>query len=548
MNKSIIRVCALISFLGLNPQFVYLQVPPGQRGTSTCERRTILDGNDIRTELFNFGMIGNYPPDPLDVDLTTFHSLEIPNGSGMNYCAGLTPFVLAKLKLPDETIVYIMETGYRERQASRSNGEQMRLEPRPGYFQDTVNINPSLSFALSNNPSTWPSQWADKLADVSDPGWPGSWNGYFGKNEFVADLESYAVLDDNYYDDPLWGAFYPDGVDHTRRGLGLCLGVRTFQWAAPPLSRTMFLHYDVKNEGTVSYDSLYFGFYVDASVGGFGTSCDGANEENDDIAFFDFADNANLVYMWDSLGHGVDLAGTCSETGRVGFTFLQVPGVSKSAANLGIEGLRGFKNSRIVPGPGNPPNSPVDDLVFFTDQNDWPHRLYQQFSSDDLSVRFDTALNRLYNIAPVFATGPFRLNSGDTARIRLAICYGTDQTELRDNAKVARTFFDSHYAVIPSAVQPERVLELPGQFALFGAFPNPFNPSTTIRYGLPQRSHVLLAVFNTLGQQVAILVQGEKEAGYHEVQFDGTGLSSGVYFYRMQAGDYVATKKLLLLK
>ncbi len=79
-------------------------------------------------------------------------------------------------------------------------------------------------------------------------------------------------------------------------------------------------------------------------------------------------------------------------------------------------------------------------------------------------------------------------------------------------------------------------------------YPNPFNPSTTIRYGLPRGSHVLLTVFNTLGQQVATLVQGEEEAGYHEVRFDGTGLSSGVYFYQMTAGDYVATKKLLLLK
>jgi hypothetical protein len=79
-------------------------------------------------------------------------------------------------------------------------------------------------------------------------------------------------------------------------------------------------------------------------------------------------------------------------------------------------------------------------------------------------------------------------------------------------------------------------------------YPNPFNPSTTIRYGLPHRSTVQLTVFNTLGQQVATLVQGEQEAGYHEVRFDASGLSSGVYFYRLSAGTYVETRKLLLLK
>jgi photosystem II stability/assembly factor-like uncharacterized protein len=79
-------------------------------------------------------------------------------------------------------------------------------------------------------------------------------------------------------------------------------------------------------------------------------------------------------------------------------------------------------------------------------------------------------------------------------------------------------------------------------------YPNPFNPSTTIRYGLPNRSHVTLSVVNTLGQLVAVLQNGEQEGGYHEVKFDGTGFPSGVYFYRMQAGDFVETRKLLLVR
>jgi hypothetical protein len=90
--------------------------------------------------------------------------------------------------------------------------------------------------------------------------------------------------------------------------------------------------------------------------------------------------------------------------------------------------------------------------------------------------------------------------------------------------------------------------KMPEQFSIAQNYPNPFNPSTTIRYGLPNRSHVTLTVFNTLGQQVATLVQGDQEAGYHEVRFDASGLSSGVYFYRLQAGTYVETRKLLLLR
>jgi len=72
--------------------------------------------------------------------------------------------------------------------------------------------------------------------------------------------------------------------------------------------------------------------------------------------------------------------------------------------------------------------------------------------------------------------------------------------------------------------------------------------STTIRYGLPDRSHVTITLFNTLGQEVALLQNGEQEAGYHEVQCDGSRLSSGVYFYHLRASDFVETKRLLFVR
>ncbi len=94
---------------------------------------------------------------------------------------------------------------------------------------------------------------------------------------------------------------------------------------------------------------------------------------------------------------------------------------------------------------------------------------------------------------------------------------------------------------------------LPKEFALNQNFPNPFNPSTTIRFALPKASQVELAVYNTLGQKVATVVDGQMEAGNHAVVWDGRNsgnqqVASGVYFYRLQAGSYNQTKKMMLLK
>lgn len=90
--------------------------------------------------------------------------------------------------------------------------------------------------------------------------------------------------------------------------------------------------------------------------------------------------------------------------------------------------------------------------------------------------------------------------------------------------------------------------EMPVEFSLRQNYPNPFNPSTTIEYALPQPSHVMLKVYDVLGNEVRTLVSDKQPAGHHRVELDAKDLPSGVYFYRIQAGEFAQTRKLTLLK
>jgi hypothetical protein len=89
---------------------------------------------------------------------------------------------------------------------------------------------------------------------------------------------------------------------------------------------------------------------------------------------------------------------------------------------------------------------------------------------------------------------------------------------------------------------------LPKSIDLFQNYPNPFNPNTVISYSLPTASNVKLIVFNSLGQTVKVLENGFKNAGNYSVNFNATELSSGTYFYKIEAGQFSPIKKMILLK
>ncbi len=97
-------------------------------------------------------------------------------------------------------------------------------------------------------------------------------------------------------------------------------------------------------------------------------------------------------------------------------------------------------------------------------------------------------------------------------------------------------------------VSVKQTNEIVHGFRLEHNYPNPFNPSTTIRYALPRSGHVTLKVYNLLGHEIANLVNEDKAPGRYEARWDASQFASGVYFYRLVAGSFTETKKLVLLR
>jgi len=107
--------------------------------------------------------------------------------------------------------------------------------------------------------------------------------------------------------------------------------------------------------------------------------------------------------------------------------------------------------------------------------------------------------------------------------------------------------FDGSYEY-SDEVLVEVEIPLPSEFTLHQNYPNPFNPVTIISYSLPIKSQVEIVIYNTLGESITRLVNGEKEAGQHSVEFNAASLPSGIYFYKLQAESFAESKKMLLLK
>ena len=147
------------------------------------------------------------------------------------------------------------------------------------------------------------------------------------------------------------------------------------------------------------------------------------------------------------------------------------------------------------------------------------------------------------------------VHAGDSLKVKLTC----DATHLSSGNYPVNIFISSNdpdqpHLVIPVSVEVITGLadpfsnQIPNTYELFQNYPNPFNPNTTIQFGLPEAANVKINLYNVLGQKVTTLVSENKLAGRYKVKWDASKFASGIYFYRLEAGKFVETKKMLLLK
>ncbi|MFH1213557.1 MAG: hypothetical protein V1681_05680, partial [Candidatus Neomarinimicrobiota bacterium] len=298
----------------------------------------IHNGNLVRTVYGNWGVIGQ-------------PSQKGPRGAWIydtnGYIGDVSPIVGAEVKYHYSTldttlkfhsvVVCPIDRPATAREESPS-GDQWTFEPVAGYFSDL-----SEKVAMSTDPASWPPHWPDKIDDPEDSGWPGQWNGFFGKGVTNADQESYFVMDDNNdkefnnsgsnnvivnpnVNPPVRGVqFKPDSTNLTRNGLGLEVKVRGLQWQQFLAQDVIFWLYEITNHSTTNYDKVVFGMLAGTYVGVTGTD-DSPQEYDDDYSFFDV--DRDLTYTGDYPNNNRRNPKWQGSVGLVGYAFLESPGNS----------------------------------------------------------------------------------------------------------------------------------------------------------------------------------------------------------------------------
>ncbi len=481
----------------------------------TNRRDAILNGNRITTQIFNFGSIS--APGNTITDI-------VWNGLGYGYEFG--PFVAAEVvdtyredgRARDPQSVALTDDSGRA--VLDANGEQvyvMRIvseglvsnggeispdgstywgwQPIPcaqpvGSFagiqvvspdSDKIPTNDAEDTDLDGKPDSWPEAWYNEA--VEQYLWPGA----LQQGASNADKETLYFMND--YSNSEF-SYWPFPSDSTKRGLGLEVEVRLYQWANPLAEDVIFLIYKITNKSEKDLDKVIFGMWGDPHVGG-------PRDWPDDWAFYD--QNLNMVFAWDDDGRS-DVAGRVP--GYFGYKFLESPGVDDDGIDndgdgyvdeswtdgidndgdwrpdeddVGVDGIPGTGDQGEgdgVPTAGDQFDitKPGEPNFEFTDIDESDQFGLTSFASPPFAGNrvsnderlWDLVTPGRFDVVPsvpgdyvfLYGSGSFRLRAGDTKRFSIALIVGENREDLRLNANVAQQIYDVGYVFAKPPAKP----------------------------------------------------------------------------------------------
>lgn len=556
-----------------------------QNGDMANRKSGILAGNRVRTTFMNNGLIaGTFNGQP---------SYEWPYGSGNMYIFELSFMIGAEIQIEngDTTHSVITHDGPRGWTDGPVVGDETWCFEPLGQFTNPATNSP----AIYSDPTTWPTEW-DSWPDILPPG------------SILPSEATFFVVDDSKDSE---FDFYPDSTDSLRRGVGLRVEIRAYQWSLPIVEDAIFWHYRIINEGDKNLDKLVFGTMVGTAAGGL------CGDSNDDMNAWD--SDWGISYYYDENGYSPCYMGAI---GYAGQRVIQTP-LDADQNPLRLTSHFGF--------------TPPGTLRMSNDGLLWEHLSPGTFQEIDEGSDSDY-LNGI---------GYFSLGAGDTTDIVYAQIFATDLTHLKMVGQATWSFAENGYselnplgmtATLPTpgdtlqdhfqitynaGDDPNRIVLInykneaelfwqtiefdlpstgtydwdisnldPGSYKLrvvafdllhYGqvytdstfyinntsatkieiplpatpiiknAFPNPFNPTSTIDFSIPERSDVSLTVYDIMGRTITPLVNQSMQPGHYEATWDGTDklgrqVAGGTYFARLQVGEFSSVVKLVYLR
>jgi hypothetical protein len=274
----------------------------------------------------------------------------------------------------------------------------------------------------------------------------------------------------------------------TSSKIGIEVHMYSYAFVSPADSDYVLLRYDVTNVSGAQITGLHFGLFFDWDA-----------LPNYDRNKCNFDASRNLGYAWDTSTTSPVYVGASAMEGTIGFTALS------NAVTIDLS--KAGKWSWISNGVST--TTSVGDIHF------------------------------------VISSGLDTIPANETRILAFAIAGSNSLPQLQAAADAAAAKWQ---AIKLTVDVREKNPVIPNEFALYQNYPNPFNPTTIIKFDVPEAGDVSLKVFDVLGREVAQLADGVQQAGLHSVTFDGSGLSAGVYYYRLTAGERSSVRKLLLVK